>query len=371
MSRWFIPNPASVEPTVLAAQVTPPGVGTLLQAPILSERLREFFFPSSVSPVLISCLREGLLQMTIESFSDRKILMIVNGPMSQEWFDIADDCRGNVHIFDAAYDTDLDLNAFALALQKEKYDLLLFTETDVYTGTTLPVRGICTAFRSLCPDGLIITDISGSVFCGNDAAIAAETDICLCGSEIAMGITPGLGVVIPNERAHTRLLAHNMMNGRYFNYPRRTVSRSSSALDVPPYPLLHALNEQISLILTEGVPARVQRIGAARDWIRQWAAARGFPVFAAETSRAFNCTTLELPAELNPQEITDFANRYGIFLSPGVGLMPKNTLCIYHGNDVRPEDVSALTRVLDRFLADYDTRRRRMPQAQKPQEQKV
>ena len=40
MTRWFIPNPASVSPGVLAAQVIPPGVGTLLQPSVLSDRMR-------------------------------------------------------------------------------------------------------------------------------------------------------------------------------------------------------------------------------------------------------------------------------------------------------------------------------------------
>ena len=100
MSHWFLPNPASVSPGVLAAQVTPPGVGTMLQPSIVSERLKEFFFPKSEAPVFFHCNREGLLQMAVEWFSDRNIFMIINGPMSQEWYDIADDCHGKVAIFE-------------------------------------------------------------------------------------------------------------------------------------------------------------------------------------------------------------------------------------------------------------------------------
>ena len=56
---------------------------------------------------------------------------------------------------------------------------------------------------------------------------------------------------------------------------------------------------------------------------------------------------------------------------PGIGQMSKNSIMLYHGNDTRPEDAAVLTKVLDRFLADYDTRRRRMFRDRPPQTQKV
>lgn len=371
MTRWFIPNPASASPGVLAAQVTPPGVGTMLQPSVAAERLREYFFPWAQTPVFFSCTREGLLQMAIEWFSDRRILMVVNGPMSQQWYDIADDCGGNTAVFDAAYGGEIDRDDFRIVLQKEKFDILMFVETDVYTASRADPRPFCAVFRDLCPDGLIAADISGSVFTGMDAGSLGCADICLCASEIAMGLPPGLGTVIPNERSHTRMLAHNMMNGRYFNYPRKTVSPSPSSIDVPVYPLLNALNEQIDEILTEGMDVRIRRMLEVRGWIWQWIAARNFSVFASAGTAALNCTVIGLPADLSAQEMADFAARYGVFVLPGFGQLPKNTLIVYHGNDTRPEDVSALTRTLDRFLADYDTRRRHAPRAQKPQEQKV
>ena len=371
MTRWFIPNPASVSPGVLAAQVTPPGVGTLLQPAVLSDRMHEFFFPSSEKPVFFSCTREGLLQMSLEWFSDRNILLIINGPMSQEWWDIADDCHSQITLFDTAYNSDIDIKALRPALQKDKYDVLMFVETDVYTGTSLNAAAICEEFRTQNPEGFIVIDISGCIFCGFDETLANLADICLCGSEMAMGLPPGLGMAVPNTRAHTRLLAHNVMNGRYFNYPRKTVSRSLSALDDPAYPLFSALNEQIDAILTEGINARVERMQNVHGWINNWISGRGFQVLAPAESRALNCTTIELAGELSAQEIADHAAQYGIFLTPGIGQMSKNSLIIYHGNDTKTEDAGALIRVLERFLNDYDTRRRNIPQYQRPVEQKV
>ncbi len=371
MTRWFIPNPASVAPGVLAAQVTAHNAGLFQQPAVLSERLREFFFPDAEPPVLFCCSREGLLQMAIEWFADRNILMIVNGPMSQEWFDIGDDCRGSISIFDSAYGTAVDTEAFGIALRKEKYDTLMFVDTDVYLGSRLNAEPLCALFREAFPDGLIAADISGSVLCGNDSECLKNADICLCGSEMALGLPPGIGIAVLNERAHTRVLAHNMTNGRYFNYPRRTASRSPSDLIVPPYTLLSALNEQIDAVLTEGMNARVQRMMEVRNVIWQWINNRGFSILAEADVTALNCTSVQLPAEISAADMTDFAARYGIFVMPSVGQMAKNSLVIYHGNDARPEDASALTRVLDRFLSDYDTRRRHLFRGREPQVQKV
>ena len=368
MTRWFIPNPASAAPGVLAAQVIPHGSGTQQQSAVLSERMREFFFPDSQPPVFFCCTREGLLQMVLEWFSDRSILMIVNGPMSQEWYDIADDCRAPVAIFDSAYGTAVDPEAFGIALKKEKYDLLMFADTDVYLGSRLNAAPLCARFRETFPDGLIAADISGSIFCGNDSECSGNADICLCGSEIALGLPPGLGLAILNERAHTRVLAHNMMNGRYFNYQRRTASRSLSDLQVPPYTLLNALDEQINIVLTEGMNARVQRLMEVRNVIWDWINARGFSILAEAEVTALNCTSVQLPTEIPAADMADFAARYGVFLMPGIGQMSKNSIIIYHGNDTRPEDAAALTKVLDRFLSDYDTRRRRGPRVQRTRE---
>ena len=370
MSRWFVPNPASVAPGVLAAQVTPPGAGTMLQPSVVSQRMKEFFFTGSHMPVFFNCLREGLLQMSVEWFSDRKIMMMVNGPMSQEWCDIADDCGKQVTVFDTAYGAETDMDALTVELQKEKFDVLMFVETDVFMGTSLNADAICGLFREKCPDGLIVIDVSGCVFCGFDEKLSELADICLCGSEMALGLPPGLGMVIPNERAHTRLLAHNIMNGHYFNYPRQTVSRGASSFEAPSYQLLNALNEQIDTVLTEGIPDRVSRMAAVRNYIYEWIASRSIPVLSAAPVCAVNCTAILLPPGIAPQEIADHCLRYGIFLAPGVGQMPKESLMIYHGNDITPDDVRALIRVLNRFFSDYDTRRRNNPLLQ-PQEQKV
>ena len=366
MSRWFLPNPASVSPEVLAAQVTPPGSGTLLQPAVLSERLKEFFFPDAHTAAFFSCLREGMLQMVIEWFSDRNILMIVNGPMSQEWYDIADDCHAKTTVFDSAYGSAIDMNAFAIAVRKERFDLLLFVETDACLGCRIDPEPVSRMFRQSNPEGLIALDISGSVFCGTENTDIRFADICVCGSEMAMGLPPGLGIAILNERAHTRVLAHNTMNGRYFNYPRQTVSRSPSALDVPPYTLLNALNEQIDGVLTEGMDARIERLAVVRNRIYEWMYARGFALLCSPDTRALNSTSIGLPVGISQQDVVDYAARYGIFLAAGTGLMPENSLMIYHGNDTRPEDVSALLRVLERFLNDYDTRRRRQGRGQQP-----
>ena len=364
MSRWFLPNPGSVSPEVLAAQVTPPGSGTLLQPAVLSERLKEFFFPDAHTAAFFSCLREGMLQMVIEWFSDKNILMIVNGPMSQEWYDIADDCRANVTIFDSAYGAAIDMKAFGIAVKKEKFDLLLFTATDICLGYRINPELISREFRQNNPDGLIAADISGSIFCGSDHLDIRFADICICGSEMAMGLPPGLGIAVLNERAHTRVLAHNTLNGRYFNYSRQMVSRSPSSLDIPPYTLLNALNEQIDGVLTEGMNARIERLAVVRNRIYEWTYARGFPILCSPDTRALNSTAIELPVDIAPQDIVDYSARYGIFLSPGTGMMPKNSLMICHGNDTRPEDITALLRVLERFLNDYDTRRRRQGRSQ-------
>ena len=343
----------------------------MLQPSVLSERMREFFFPNSEPPVFFSCTREGLLQMSAEWFTDRNIFMIVNGPMSQEWYDIIDDCHGKVTIFDTAYSTDIDPKAFSLELQKDKYDVLMFVETDVFVGTSLNAAAIGEEFRAQSPDGMIVTDISGCIFCGFDETLAGLADICLCGSEMAMGLPPGLGMVVLNTRAHTRLLAHNVMNGRYFNYPRKTVSRAVSALDAPIYPLLNALNEQVDAILTEGMPVRIERMNNVCSWINNWISGRGFRILGPIQSRALNCTAFELSEGLNAQEIADYAAGYGVFITTGVGQMPDNSLIIYHGNDTHLEDAGVLIRILERYLNDYDTKRRNVPQYQRPQEQKV
>ena len=371
MTRWFLPDPASAAPSVLAAQVSPPALAAQ-QLPVrAADRLKEYFFPECQQPVFFSCGREGLLQMAVEWFADKNVLMVVNGPMSQEWFDLADDCQGAVTIFDSGYGASIDLNAFRAMLRKDKFEVLMMTFTDVFMGSRQDPAPLCAEFRSAVPDGLIAADISGSVFCGTDAFDAQMADICLCGSEMALGLPPGLGIAILNERAHTRVLAHNVMNGRYFNYLRRTVSRSPSALDVAPYPLLFALNEQIDLILTEGMDERVSRMSMVCGMIRNWANVRGFPILSAPECRAINWTAIELPAGISAAELTEFAANYGVYVTTGVGLMPKNSLILYHGNDARPEDADVLIRVLERFLNDYDTRRRRVPRAEQPQEQKI
>jgi aspartate aminotransferase-like enzyme len=364
MTRWFIPNPASAAPNVLAAQVVPPGVGTLTRKEAVAQRMKEAFFPAFEQPAFFNCAREGLLQMAVEWFADKKIAIVVNGPMSQEWYDIADDCRAHATIFDTAYGADVDLNAFELFLRREEYDVLLLTATDVYTGTRIPLEEMCEISKRIDPDAMIVADISGEIFCANHSGYEERADVLLCGSEMAMGLPPGLGMAVLDERAHARVLAHNIMNGRYFNYVRYSVSQSPSALDAPNYPLLNALEEQMESVMEEGMPDRVKRMTETRALLYEWIDAKGFTYLTAPGSRALNSTAIVLPNEFTAAGLEAYAARYGVSVMPGTHDMTKNSLILYHGNDASVEDIKVLIRVMDRFLSDYDTRRRKSPQTQ-------
>lgn len=357
MIKNFLPSPCAVPPEILAAQAIPPDSPACVSAATAGSRMREYFFPGSETVDFFPYVREGLYRMVLDFFAGKNILLLSNGPLSQEWFEIAQDDGGEkIYLFDCPSELPINLSKLTEIVKSHPFDAAFFVETDVYTGISLDIASLIETIRSVQREIMIVVDCSGSIFSKPFRSMENFVDIYLCGSDMALGLPPGLGMIAMNIRAHTRFMG-NTLTPWYFNYARHTINRKENKLTLrAPYPLLNALNQRIDRVLLEGYSCREERMKQNKKKICEWAQRHDFEVVGGAEIRSDNVTVLKLPEPFVSQNLEDYLSQYGISIGNGQREYADHAVVIAHGQDCEEKDMDALLAVLDRFLSEYDTR---------------
>ena len=361
MAISFIPNPCSPAPEVLAAQAKPPESGSNITVDEICERLKEVFFNGAEQISLFSCSRQGLYQVVFSGFIYKKALICINGPVSQEWYDIGKYTGVDMSVLDTAYGQPFSLKALRELLEKETFDAILIVDTDIYTGASARVKELSEISRAIQPDALIIVDCSGSISCTMLYSIEKTVDVYICCSEIALGLPPGLGIVAAGNRAHMKAVSRNGF-GWYFNYSLQFVMHHEYGLNpILPYQLINALSVQMDSILLEGIEERILRTLQTGEKFRAWAMLHGLEIIAAESIRVPNITVLRCLQQFSPEDLDMYLRQYGLYIGRSYGELKNNTFVVSHMNTIHEVDIELLIQTLERFLEDYDTRNVQSP----------
>lgn len=351
------PVPARIDPKVLAALAKPQSGNPFSLSEKIEDRFREMFFPDAASINFFNCSREGLYEVALNSFASGPVLIGMNGPFSQQWQTIAKSLNIDSEIIDTAFGSGFDEDLFEKALDEESYAAVFLVEIDPFTGTQIDIAALSGMIRKKLPDTLVIVDCSASFGSVRALNLKSEADALLIGSEISLGLPPGLGTVILGERANFKSIGFSG-TGWSLNYARQFRDiHSKSFRSLIPFQLLNALDRQLDLIFLEGIENRIKRIVSLSEKMKGWADANRFEIFTRPQFRSPTVTVLKKPLPFTVQNLTDFLSSYGIIIGNCPDDMRDDYFVIAHMNQTTEEEIALFLDVLDRFLADYDTKK--------------
>lgn len=357
MTLSFVPSPSRVSPAVLAAQAKPLPQSSAQMITALEERMREILFPNASSMIFFSGKRESAWEVLINSLMHGSSLVCVNGKESRLFSSL---CRAfdlDFEIFESAFGKDLLETEFERDLSARSFDSVYLNEIEPYDGVMTDIRRFAEIIRRKNPDALIIADLTASITAVSPLEIGNHADVVLFTSEQALGLPPGLGMILLSERANFKTIG-DPGTGWALNYAKiHQQSHEAGSDSSLPTPLLHALNKQLDRIFLEGMDNRIRRVETLSAKMKSWAEKNKFQLISEHEMAAPTVTVMRVPARLPLQQFKDYLETYDVKIGEEPNEPRSDKAIIAHMNDVTEAELDFLIELLDRFLADYDVQR--------------
>lgn len=264
----MIPGPIEIEPAVLRAMgevttshVAPNFIESFGNA---LELMRKIWSAPYGQPFIVSGSGTLAMDMAVSNLieSGDNALVISTGYFGDRYKDILTTYGANVTVLQAEIGNTVPLESIQKALASKKYKLLTITHVDTSTGVLTHPEPIA----QLAKEYNVLTILDGVC-----ATAGEETqqevwgiDVVLTGSQKAIGVPPGLALLVASEKAinvwKNRTSPVQNYYGSFKNWlpiMKAYEERKPSYFGTPPVNLIRALEVSLNLIVNEGIENRV------------------------------------------------------------------------------------------------------------------
>lgn len=279
----MIPGPIEFEPAVLQAlgapttsHVSPDFIETFSRA---IERMRDVWAAPSGQPFVLA--GSGTLAMDTVGANliepEDRALVLSTGVFGDRFEDLLSRYGAGVTILRVPLGESVDFERVEAALAEGDYKLITGTHVDTSTGVRIDAE----RFGALGRKHGVLTVLDGvcSVAGEEIRQEAWGLDVVLTASQKAIGVPPGLALVVAGPRAIDAFRARRSPTANYYADWEKWLpimqayeERRPSYFGTPPVNLIAALDVSLGQILVEGIDRRFERhrrLGAAcREAIR-------------------------------------------------------------------------------------------------------
>ena len=266
----MIPGPIEFEPAVLqalgaptASHVAPDFIEAFGQA---LERMRDVWLCPSGQPFIVA--GSGTLAMDIPAANliepGDKALVLSTGYFSDRYAELLKRYGANVTVLSAPLGSTVDMKEVESTLKKDSYKLMTFTHVDTSTAVRVDPKPL----GELGSNYSVLTILDGvcSVAGEEIRQKAWNIDVVLTASQKAVGVPPGLALLVVSPKAMSVWQKRKSAVGNYYADWKNWLpimeayeARKPSYFGTPPVNLICALNISLGQILEEGMENRFKR----------------------------------------------------------------------------------------------------------------
>lgn len=363
-SLLMIPGPIEFEPEVMAAMSAST---TSHLAPEFIEafgealgRMRRVFLCEDGQPFVLA----GTGTLAMDSAAANLVepgdhaLVISTGYFGDRYATILERYGAQVTKITAAVGGRPTLEEVEHALQSATFKLMTITHVDTSTGVLTDVRGLAALGRKY--NTLVVVDGVCSV-AGEALSMSAwGVDVALTASQKAVGVPPGLALVVAGARAmnafqerKTPVLNYYADWNNWLPVMQAYEARKPSYFGTPAVNLVFALNASLGQILAEGVDERVTRHERISRATKAGITAMGLGQVPLSPEMAANTMTApRFPSGVNGQTFLSRVAQAGVTLAGGLHPAIKaEYFRIGHMGAVRMADVLTVLSAVEISLA--------------------
>jgi alanine-glyoxylate transaminase/serine-glyoxylate transaminase/serine-pyruvate transaminase len=209
------------------------------------------------------------------------------------------------------------------ALKQDEYKLMAMTHVDTSTAVAAPVRELAALGRRYGP--LVVVDGVCSVAGEEMRQEEWGIDLALTASQKAIGVPPGLALVMAGPRAMAAFYRREAPVGNYYADWTQWLpimeayeARRASYFGTPPVNLIWALNVSLGQILAEGMDARFARHRRLSEALKAAITALGLGQVPVDHSKAANTLTAPYYPEGVDAAVLGLINEEGVILAGGL-----------------------------------------------------
>ncbi|CAL2060475.1 alanine--glyoxylate aminotransferase family protein [Tenacibaculum sp. 190524A05c] len=265
----MIPGPIEVDPSVLRAMGE---VTTSHVAPNFIESfgnsielMRKIWLAPNGQPFIVAGSGTLAMDMAVSNLLEPgdNALVISTGYFGERYKNILATYGANVTVLQAEIGEIVSLDKIEEELSSKNYKLVTITHVDTSTGVLTDPKSVADIAKKY--NTLTVLDGVCATAGENTPQEAWGIDVVLTGSQKAIGVPPGLALLVVSEKAMTvwknrKTLVQNYY-GSFTNWlpiMEAYEERRPSYFGTPPVNLIRALEVSLNLINTEGIEHRVE-----------------------------------------------------------------------------------------------------------------
>ena len=326
----MIPGPIEFTPEVLramgmptASHVAPNFIEAFGQA---LERMRQVFLAPNGQPFVVAGSGTLAMDMAASNLIEPgdKALVVNTGYFGDRFAAILQRYGAQVTQVPALAVGDVpDLSEVETALAGGDYKLMTITHVDTSTAVAADVETLAALGRR--HGTLVVVDGVCSVAGEEMRQEAWGIDLALTASQKAIGVPPGLALVVAGPRAMDAFYRRKEPVGSYYSdwslwlpIMEAYEARRPSYFGTPPVNLIWALNASLGQILAEGMDARFARHRRLSEALKAAITALGMSQVPTGPDRAANTLTAPYYPEGIDASVLGFINEEGAILAGGL-----------------------------------------------------
>ncbi len=288
-----------------------------------------------------------------------RVLVISTGYFGKRFKDILDRYGANTKILEAPLGEVVSLDAIEKELKTEKYKALTITHVDTSTGILLdpkPIAKLAQKYNTLSIlDG--VCSVAGEEINQDEWGL----DVVLTGSQKAIGVPPGLALLMASKKAmevwkkrKTPVLNYYADWNNWLPIMRAYEERKPSYFGTPPVNLIVALETSLKIICKEGIDERIKRHQILAKAFRAGISSLNLKMLPKRDEIAANTlTAVYYPDKIDGNALRAKIADSNVIIAGGLLSEIKTTYFrIGHMGSVSPNDLIAVLGALERSLLE-------------------
>jgi alanine-glyoxylate transaminase/serine-glyoxylate transaminase/serine-pyruvate transaminase len=355
----MIPGPTMVSPRVLR----------VLSKPVLSHVSKEFvegfaealelqkrLFMTEGTPFILSGSGTLGMEAAIANLVEKgdRVLCVENGFFGEKWEEIVTAHGGVVEHLKFDWGAPIDLKLLEERLEAGSYKVFTVEHVDTSTGIANPIDKVGELAKNT--DGLYVVDsvcgIGGMPLKMDEWNI----DLCLTGSQKAIGAPPGISLFCLNDRAWETVEKRKTPVDDYYANLRRwkpIMDNPRGYFATPAVGMVLGMLEALRIVHEEGLEARWRRHKVFSEAFRAGLEALGLESFPAKGHEAHTLSVPLIPEGVNDSDMRGLMRiKYGVVIAGGLGKIAGKTVRVGHMGNVTTNDMVATIGALEMALME-------------------
>lgn len=333
----MIPGPTTVPKRVLDAMAQPivnhrgPVYGEILEE---TTAMMSEVFQTDNKSYLITGSGTAAMETAIANIVQKgdKVINVVSGKFGQRLQQLTEVFGGESIVIDVPWGQAVDPAEIKRVMEEnDDAKALTMIHNESSTAVVNPIKEVGKIMKDY--DTLFVVDTVSSLAGDNVEVDNYGLDVCLTGSQKCIAAPPGMSAITLNDDAWKAIDSFDSPT-YYLDLKAMRKSANKSPAQTPYTPsvsLTYAMREALSMVLEEGLDARIARHHLGAKATRAAVEALGLELFAREGDRSNTLTAIKMPEGVTDDQLRGtMRNKYQIEIAGGQDHLKGNVFRIGH-----------------------------------------